>query len=85
MARLFLRKKKHGFAVPTQAWFRGKLKEYLFEVIFDQKTRQRGYFNYDYIENMYKMYQDKKQPLDSQLWLLLNFELWHRQFMDLPS
>jgi len=77
-----LHKKKHGFAVPTNAWFRGKLKDYLFEVLFDPKTKSRGYFNYDYIEKLYKLYQSGNQPLDSQLWLLLNFELWHRQFID---
>ncbi len=77
-----LSKKKHGFAVPTSSWFRGELKNYLFEVVFDKKTKERGYFNYDYIEGLYKSYQDKSQPLDSQFWLLLNFELWHRQFID---
>jgi len=77
-----IRKKKHGFAVPTNLWFRGKLKDYLFEVIFDDKTRSRGYFNFDYIEKLYKLYQNGNQPLDSQFWLILNFELWHRQFMD---
>jgi asparagine synthase (glutamine-hydrolysing) len=77
-----LKKKKHGFAVPTNAWFKGKLKDYLFEVIFDNKTKSRGYFNYDYIEKLYKLYQNGNQPLDSQFWLLLNFELWQRQFID---
>ncbi|MSU54441.1 MAG: asparagine synthase (glutamine-hydrolyzing), partial [Candidatus Staskawiczbacteria bacterium] len=77
-----LNKKKHGFAVPINPWFRGKLKEYLFEVIFDPKTRARGYFNYAYIEKLHKMYQNGNQPLDSQFWLLLNFELWHRKFID---
>ncbi len=74
--------KKQGFAVPTNQWFRGALKNYLAEVLFDQKTKERGYFNYAAIETWYKMYQDKKQPLDSQFWLLLNFELWHRKFID---
>ncbi len=82
LPKQILQKKKHGFAVPTNVWFRGKLKDYLFEVIFDVKTRSRGYFNFDYIEKLYKLYQNGNQPLDSQLWLLLNFELWHRQFID---
>ncbi len=77
-----IKKRKHGFSVPTNPWFRGKLKSYLFEVIFDKKTRERGYFNYEYIERLYNLYQNSSQPLDSQLWLLLNFELWHRRFMD---
>ncbi|TSC95205.1 MAG: asparagine synthase (glutamine-hydrolysing) [Parcubacteria group bacterium Licking1014_1] len=82
LPKTVLNKKKHGFAVPTNVWFRGKLKNYLFEVIFDKKTRERGYFDYEYIEKLYKLYQNGNQPLDSQLWLLLNFELWHRQFID---
>jgi len=77
-----IKKRKHGFAVPTNLWFRGKLKDYLFEVIFDSKTKSRGYFNFDYIEKLYKHYQEKNQPFDSQLWLILNFELWHRKFID---
>ena len=77
-----LKKKKHGFAVPINAWFRGELKDYLFEVLFDKKTKERGYFDYDYVEKIYKLYQDGNQPLDSQLWLMLNFELWHREFID---
>lgn len=77
-----LRKRKHGFAVPTNLWFRGKLKKYLFEIIFDKTTKSRGYFNFGYIEKLYKCYQEKNQPFDSELWLILNFELWHRQFID---
>ena len=77
-----LNKKKHGLAVPTNIWFKGKLKNYLEEIIFDKKTRSRGYFNYTYIEKLYKNYQNKNHPFDFQFWLLLNFELWHRQFID---
>jgi asparagine synthase (glutamine-hydrolysing) len=84
LPKQIMSKKKHGFAVPTNNWFRGKLKDYLFEVLFDEKTKARGYFNFDYIEKLYKLYQNGNQPLDSQLWLLLNFELWHRRFIDLP-
>ncbi|MBU4274590.1 asparagine synthase (glutamine-hydrolyzing) [Patescibacteria group bacterium] len=77
-----LNKKKHGLAVPTNIWFKGKLKNYLFEIIFDRKTKSRGYFNFSYIEKLYKKYQQGNQPFDFQFWLILNFELWHRQFMD---
>ena len=77
-----LNKKKHGLAVPTSIWLKGKLKNYLSEIIFDKRAKARGYFNYDYIEKLYKGYQGGNQPFDSQLWLILNFELWHRQFID---
>ncbi len=46
-----LNRPKHGFAVPTDPWFRGELKNYTYEVLFDARTRQRGYFNPAVIEN----------------------------------
>ena len=77
-----IKKPKHGFSVPTDPWFRGKLKDYVFEVLFDNKARGRGYFNYPYIEKLYREHLDGKEVYDFHLWLLLNFELWHRKFMD---
>lgn len=82
LPKQILNRKKHGLSVPTNIWFRGKLKNYLFEIIFDKKTKSRGYFNFPHIEKLYKKYQQKNQPFDFQFWLILNFELWHRQFMD---
>lgn len=82
LPKQIFKKRKHGLAVPTNIWFKGKLKNYLFEIIFDKKTKARGYFNFPYIEKLYKSYQNGNQPFDSQLWLILNFELWHRQFID---
>ena len=76
-----IKKPKHGFSVPTDPWFRGELKEYIFEVLFDPQARKRGYFNYPYIEKLYQQHLDGKEVYDFHLWLLLNFELWHRTFM----
>jgi asparagine synthase (glutamine-hydrolysing) len=77
-----LRKRKHGFAVPTDPWFRGDLQDFVFEILMDERTRSRGYFNFDYIGRLYKLHHSGKEVYDGQLWLLLNFELWNRAFMD---
>lgn len=77
-----LRKRKHGFAVPTDPWFRGELKDFAFDVLTDARTRSRGYFNPRYIEKLWKLHHSGKEVYDTHLWLLLNFELWHRIFMD---
>lgn len=79
-----LSKPKHGFAVPTDSWFRGELKDYVFDILMDERTRQRGYFNVPYVEHLYNMHREGKEVYDSQLWLLLNFELWARTFLDEP-
>jgi asparagine synthase (glutamine-hydrolysing) len=77
-----LAKRKRGFAVPTDPWFRGPLKEFAFEVLLDPGTRGRGYFNSGYVERLWKEHFEGRQVRDAQLWLLLNFELWHRAYLD---
>ena len=77
-----LTKPKHGFAVPTDPWFRGELKEFVFETLLDERSKRRGYFNHAYIEKLYNLHRSGKEVYDNALWLLLNFELWHRTFID---
>ncbi len=77
-----LRKPKHGFAVPTDPWFRGELTAYIFETLLDDRARRRGYFNFPYIERLYRLHRDGGEVYDAQLWLLLNFELWNRIYID---
>lgn len=77
-----LRKRKHGFAVPTDPWFRGRLKEFTFEVLLDEGTHRRGYFNMPFIERLWREHIGGRHVWDTHLWLLLNFEMWHRIYMD---
>lgn len=77
-----LRKPKHGFAVPTDPWFRGELKQFVFETLMDTRTQRRGYFSQPYIEKLYNLHSNGKEVYDTALWLLLNFELWNRRYID---
>jgi asparagine synthase (glutamine-hydrolysing) len=77
-----LRKPKHGFEVPTDPWFKGDLKSWAFEVLLDDKARGRGYFKPAGVERLWKQHVSGRHVWDAQLWLLLNFELWHRRFID---
>ncbi len=77
-----LQKRKHGFAVPTDPWFRGRLRGFVAEILFDERTRRRPYFNHAYVEQLFAAHQNGHRVYSDQLWLLLNFELWHRQILD---
>ena len=77
-----LRKPKHGFSVPTDPWFRGDLKEFTFDVLFDERTCRRGYFNMCIIEDLWREHVAGREVWDEQLWLLLNLELWQRAYLD---
>lgn len=77
-----LQRPKHGFAVPTEPWFQGQLRDFVFEILLDDRTRRRGYFNMTYVERLWREHMEGGHQWDGQLWLLLNFELWHRLYLD---
>ena len=77
-----LRKRKHGFTPPFDPWFRGKLKGFVKEVLFDQQARSRGLFDYGYIERLYRWHIEGRGSYHWHLWLLTVFELWCQQFLD---
>jgi asparagine synthase (glutamine-hydrolysing) len=77
-----LRKPKHGFSIPTDPWFRSDLKSFAFDILLDGCARQRGYFNMSVVERLWREHIEGRQVWDTHLWLLLNFELWHRIYLD---
>jgi asparagine synthase (glutamine-hydrolysing) len=77
-----LRKPKHGFAVPTDPWFRGPLRQWTAEILFDERTTRRGLFNPAAVRRVYDDHISGRQVADGLLWLLLNLELWQRVYLD---
>lgn len=75
-------RRKHGFAVPIGEWFKKELKTYATEVFQDRKTAQRGYFDVGYIQSLLDEHQSGIQDYSPQLWTLLIFELWCREYLD---
>jgi len=78
-----LSKPKHGFAVPTDPWFRGELRDFVFEVLFDEQTRRRGFFDPVAVQKLYNEHTQGREVHDTALWLLLIFELWCRAYLDM--
>ncbi len=77
-----MKKPKHGFSVPTDPWFRGELKDFAYEILLDTRSRQRGYIRPEEVERLWSDHQAGREVRDSHLWLLLNFELWAREYLD---
>lgn len=76
-----LSRRKAGFPVPYQFWFRNSLRKWACEILLDDKTLSRGYFKRSAIEQMMK--QDLGDPACSQeIFSLVVLELWHRAFID---
>jgi asparagine synthase (glutamine-hydrolysing) len=72
---------KKGFAVPLRRWFRGQLNSFVHDLLLSDTVRQRGIFNTEYIAQLLKWHEEGRN-LDMQLWTLISFELWCREFLD---
>jgi asparagine synthase (glutamine-hydrolysing) len=77
-----LDKPKWGFAIPLPEWMRGSLGQTVKHVLFDRRTRERGYFRPGAVEAVYRSHLEEGRDRSSELWLLLVLELWHRRFID---
>ena len=73
--------KKLGFPLPMNLWMRD---DRVKEVLLDQKTIKRGFFNKGSIENLFKskIEGDLYDFSGKKIWMILNIELWAREHFD---
>jgi asparagine synthase (glutamine-hydrolysing) len=76
------RRAKHGFTIPVDPWFRGPLAPCVREVLLDEPARSRGYFEPVAVARLLDEHVSGRRIWDRALWMLLNFELWHRVYVD---
>ena len=75
-------RKKQGFGVPLEYWFKESLREYVHDVLFDSRTRARGMFQQAYVEELVERYENGSGELAAHIWLLVIMETWCRLYID---
>lgn len=75
-------RRKMGFGVPLDHWFRGSLRELLVDTLLQPKSLDRGYFDPAAVRRLVEEHTTSKWDHSARLWLLLVFELWHQKFVD---
>jgi asparagine synthase (glutamine-hydrolysing) len=80
-----LTRKKMGFGVPLDLWFRGQLAELLGDTLLSRKSLERGYFQRRSVERLIADHVSGQTNHQYRLWNLLMLELWHRVFIDAPA
>ena len=71
---------KQGFAMPLKHWWRGEL-NHMLEILLEPKTLQRGYFDQQAVKGLVEEHLSGRRNHPTAIWLLLIFELWHRNFL----
>ena len=73
-----LHRKKMGFAAPISSWFRKELKEMASAAIFDPPDD--GLLDRRTVQNLWSEHQRGRRDRSTELWVVLMFRLWQRQF-----
>jgi len=74
---------KRGFAIPTASeWFRTDLRELLRDTVGTGVAARRGYFRPSYVNEIVDLHLSGRADHGPQLWALMMFELWLREFVD---
>jgi asparagine synthase (glutamine-hydrolysing) len=77
-----IKRKKVGFVVPINIWFRGALKPLLESTLLSSRSLGRGYFEPAYLKRLMAEHTEGRMDHRRELWTLLNLELWLRTFID---
>ncbi|WP_454065105.1 asparagine synthase (glutamine-hydrolyzing) [Candidatus Nitrospira salsa] len=74
-----LYRNKMGFAVPLERWFRVELKDIAHDMLFQDKGHP--FLNMDTVGKLWKEHQSGLRNRATELWTVLMFRMWERQFL----
>lgn len=80
-----IHKRKEGFSAPISYWLKNELKGVVVEYLSPRALNACGFFNPVFVQQMLKEYLLGKHDHSLKVWNLLNFLLWHEQFVRFPK
>jgi asparagine synthase (glutamine-hydrolysing) len=83
--REVLYRRKQGFSMPLVHWMRIGMTQDLVRLLLEPRTLQRGYFNPSAIRELVNDHFRGRRDNSGEIWLLLTFELWHRNFLEFQA
>lgn len=80
-----LYRKKMGFSIPLAQWFRGPLKEKLYNGLLSEQMEKCGYFDMSQLRKLIDQHVKGLKDNSAPLWTLMMFESFMRQNLSLPK
>ncbi len=75
----FLARKKQGFTVPLDTWFRAELKDMFYHSVLDNPSLGE-FFQRQILEKIWQAHQSGRQNHATLLWTIMSFALWHKEY-----
>lgn len=76
-----MRRRKHGFNVPLDAWFRGGARKYLESTLSAKRIRDRGVFDSREVDALVTRHMTGQMNASNRLYALLVFETWAEKYL----
>ncbi|MDR2704783.1 MAG: asparagine synthase (glutamine-hydrolyzing) [Planctomycetaceae bacterium] len=73
-------RRKMGFGVPVDHWFRKPLREMVQDILLDSQTKQRGFFEPKFIKQLLNDHFANRFDHAYRIWSLFVFEHWIRRW-----
>jgi asparagine synthase (glutamine-hydrolysing) len=80
-----LSRRKLGFPSPTGSWLRNELRPFVRDALLSRNAAVADFFDRQAISDVVLRHENGKTSGYQDVWSLLVFEEWHRQFMTAPS
>jgi len=76
------KQKKERFFVPVDHWLKDQLQPLSEELLSEKLLRKQGHFNPVYVQKMLQRYDSSPLFYGRQIWTVLNFQMWHKIFIE---
>ncbi len=78
LPRELVERPKQGFGVPIADWFRGSLRDYVWDHLTAPQFLNRGIVSPDFVRHLLTEHESRRRDNYHYLWMLLMLELWFR-------
>jgi asparagine synthase (glutamine-hydrolysing) len=80
LPRRIVERRKVGFKVPLERWFRGDLIGFARDLLLSDEARRRGILDIDAVESWLERGPANGGEFGQKVWMLVNLELWFRLY-----
>jgi asparagine synthase (glutamine-hydrolysing) len=73
-------RKKMGFGVPLDHWFRHELNSLTHDLLLSTDTKSRRFFREEAMQNLVEQHEKRQFDHSARLWALVMLEMWLREW-----
>lgn len=76
-----VRRPKRGFDIPLDDWMRGPLREFVYDILADQRIQEGGYLNPTFLRHVLDEHMQGRQNHRQLIWPIVVLESWRQQYV----